>query len=282
MSDNELGTYLRIRREALTPSAVGLPVGSRRRTPGLRRAEVATLAGLSVEYLTRIEQGRDRHPSTQILGALADALRLTTDERLRLRILAKAADGALVCHEVQPPAVTVRPTVRALLDRLEPTPACVVNRLGDVLAYTTAYERLAGPLGLLDTDPPNLVRFAFTDARARSAYPDWERVADARVATLKADFGPPDPHVRELVDELTVTAGAAFADRYRLITGGEARSGVERLRHPSAGELRLAYESLVLPDADQQQLVTYLPADDAAAAALDLLAGRRPGALRVA
>jgi transcriptional regulator with XRE-family HTH domain len=282
MSDNELGTYLRERREALAPSAVGLPTGPRRRTPGLRRAELATLAGISVEYLTRMEQGRDRHPSTQVLGALADALRLATEERLRLRILAKAADGAFVCQEVRPPAVTVRPTVRALLERLEPTPACVVNRLGDVLAFTVGYERLAGPLGLLDEDPPNLIRFAFTDARARSTYPEWERVADARVAALKADFGPTDPHVRELIDELTVTAGAAFSDRYRRVTGGEPRSGVERLRHPAVGELRLAYESLALPDPDQQQLVTYLPADDATSAALDHLAGRRPGALRVA
>ncbi|MEH1127879.1 helix-turn-helix domain-containing protein [Micromonospora sp. CPCC 206061] len=282
MSDNELGTYLRERREALTPSAVGLPAGSRRRTPGLRRAELATLAGISVEYLTRLEQGRDRHPSSQVLGALADALHLTTSERVRMRVLAKAADGAFPCHEVQPPAVTVRPTVRALLDRLEPTPAYVVNRLGDVLAFTTGYERLAGPLGLLDEDPPNLIRFAFTDERARSTYPEWELVADARAAALKAEFGPADPHVRELIDELTVTAGAAFSDRYRRVTGGEPRSGVERLHHPTAGELRLAYESLALPDADQQQLVTYLPADDATAAALGRLAGRRSGALRVA
>jgi transcriptional regulator with XRE-family HTH domain len=279
---SELGTYLRERREALSPAAVGLPAGSRRRTPGLRRAELATLAGVSVEYLTRLEQGRDRHPSSQVLGALADALRLTTDERIRLRIHAKSVDGPFPCHEVQPPAVTIRPTVRALLDRLEPTPAYVVNRLGDVLACTAGYERLMGPLGLLDVDPANLVRFAFTDPRARSAYPDWERVADARAAALKAEFGLPDPHVRELIEELTVTAGALFSDRFRRVTGGEPRSGTEQVHHPAVGELRLAYESLALPDADQQHLVTYLPADDAAAAALDRLAGRRPGALRVA
>lgn len=282
MSDNELGSYLRDRRECLAPAAVGLPAGPRRRTPGLRRAELATLAGISVEYLTRLEQGRDRHPSTQVLGALADALRLTTDERIRLRVLAKAADGPFPCHEVQPPAAAVRPTVRALLDRLEPAPAYVVNRLGDVLAFTTGYERLARPLGLLDADPPNLVRFAFTDPRARSAYPDWEVVAEARAALLKSEFGLPDQHVRGLIDELTVTAGALFSDRFRRVTGGNPRTGIRRLRHPEVGELRLAYESLTLPDADQQHLVTYLPADPTAAAALDRLAGRRPGALRVA
>ncbi|HWH01077.1 MAG TPA: helix-turn-helix domain-containing protein [Pilimelia sp.] len=282
MSSNDLGAYLRDRREALSPATVGLPDGPRRRTPGLRRAELATLAGISVEYLTRLEQGRDRHPSSQVLGALADALRLSTDERIRLRILAKAADGPFPCQEVRPPARAVRPTVRALLDRLEPGPAYVANRLGDLLAFTAGYERLARPLGLLDAEPANLLRYAFTDPRARSAYPDWPQVADARAAALKAGFGPPDPHVRALVDELTVTAGAAFRDRFRRVTGDQPRSGVERLRHPVGGELRLAYESLALPDADQQHLVAYLPADEATGAALDQLAGRRPGALRVA
>jgi transcriptional regulator with XRE-family HTH domain len=282
VSDNDLGDFLRSRREAISPTALGLPAGPRRRTPGLRRAELATLAGISVEYLTRLEQGRDRHPSTQVLGALADALRLSVDDRIRLRILAKTVDGDFPCHAVSPPARTVRPTVRSLLDRLEPAPAYVANRIGDLLAVTTGFQRLAGPLGLLDADPPNLTRFHFTDPRARPAYPDWDLVADARAAALNPEFGKPDPHAAELTDELTVTAGAAFSDRLRRFSGGPPRSGVERLRHPAVGELRLAYETLALPEADDQTLVVYLPADDATAAALDHLAGRRPGALRVA
>src|SRR5262249_29462154 len=94
VSDNVLGNFLRARRERLTPAEVGLPAGVRRRTPGLRRSELATLAGISVDYLVRLEQGRDRHPSMQVIGALADALRLPADEQVRLRVLAKGSNGS--------------------------------------------------------------------------------------------------------------------------------------------------------------------------------------------
>jgi transcriptional regulator with XRE-family HTH domain len=282
VSANELGAFLRTRREAVTPGEVGLPGGARRRTPGLRRAELATIAGISVDYLVRLEQGRDRHPSVQVLAALADALRLSTDERVHLRLLAKATggDGGVLCPAAEAPVRSVRPAVRAVLDRLEPTPAFVVNRLGEVLAFTTGYERLARPVGLLDASPPSLVRFVFTDARAPSAYPDWDRVADEHVAGLKLESYRADPHVAELVEELTVTAGAPFAERLEAPAVVPRRSGVERLVHPEAGELRLAYETLELPDGDDQRLVVQLPADDATGAALDRLTGRRPGALR--
>ena len=132
--------YLRIRREAVNPAEVGFPAGTRRRTPGLCRADLATLAGISVDYLVRLEQGRDRHPSPQVLAALAGALRFSSDERLHLRLLAKATsgDGQLLCPAAADPlARSVRPTVQALLDRLEPTPAFLANRLSEVLALTT-------------------------------------------------------------------------------------------------------------------------------------------------
>lgn len=116
--------------------------------------------------------------------------------------------------------------MRAVLDRLEPTPAFVVNRLGEVLAFTAGYERLARPVGLLDASPPSLVRFVFTDARARGAYPDWERVADEHVAGLKLESYRADPHVAGLVEELTVTAGAPFAERLEAPTVVPRRSGV--------------------------------------------------------
>lgn len=280
MSDNELGMFLRIRREAVTPAEVGLPTGPRRRTPGLRRAELATLAGVSVEYLTRLEQGRDRHPSTPVLSALATALRLTTSERVHLHRLSKSADGGFTCMGATTPAGAIRPTVRALLDRLEPAPALLLNRLSEVLAWTTGYDRLARPIGLLDGDPPNLARFVFTDGRARTAYPDWEHVADEQVAALKQGPFRADWHVSTLADELAVTAGADFAGRVDTLPGLPKSSGVTRLVHPDAGELRLAYETLELPADDDQRLVVHLPADDATAAALDRLTGRRPGALR--
>ncbi|MFF2505544.1 helix-turn-helix domain-containing protein [Streptomyces sp. NPDC058067] len=282
MSDNELGTYVRTRREAVTPAEVGLPVGARRRTPGLRRSELATLAGISVEYLTRLEQGRDRNPSPQVLGALADTLNLSIDERLLLRRLAKAsgADAVMCTGAVDPPSRTVRPTVRAILDRLEPTPAVLVNWFGDVITYTDAYDRYARPLGILDAGQPNILRYVFTDERARTMYPEWERVADEQIAHLRHEAPLQDPHVTALADELTVTAGACFADRLAAVPTPPRRTGVDLVAHPEAGTLRLAYETLFLPDADGRRLVVHLPADDATAAALDRLNGRRPGALR--
>jgi transcriptional regulator with XRE-family HTH domain len=275
MSGSDLGAFLRARREAVTPDQVGLPTGPRRRTPGLRRAELATISGISAEYLTRLEQGRDRHPSPQVLAALADALRLPLDDRVQLRNLAKAASGADVLCPGGAPEERVRPTIRALLDRLHPAPAVVLNRLGDTLACTPGYERLAGPIGLLDGEPPNQARFVFTDERARTAYPDWDRVADERVAALRAESSPDDPHMNHLIEELTVMAGAPFTERLHAAPVTPRRTGLERLVHPEAGELRLAYETL---DAQTQTVVVYLPADDATSAALDNLT-RAPGAV---
>lgn len=280
MSDNELGLFLRLRREAVTPGEAGLPVGARRRTPGLRRAELATLAGVSVEYVTRLEQGRDRRPSAEVLAALAGALRLTTAERVHLHRLAKGAGGGFSCTGGAQPNRTVRPTVQALLDRLEPAPAVLLNRLSEVLACTDGYRRVAGPIGLLDGAWPSLARFVFTDPRARTAYPDWDGVADEQVAALKQGPGRADLHVGAAMDELTVACGVEFAGRLDRLPGLPRASGVVRLVHPEVGELRLAYETLDLPADDDQRLLVHLPADGATSAALDRLTGRRPGALR--
>lgn len=280
MSDNELAAFLRSRREAITPADVGLPTGPRRRAPGLRRAELATLAGISVEYLTRLEQGRDRNPSSQVLGALADALCLRVPDRILLRRLAKeSGDDKMLCSADAPPARTVRPTVRALLDRLEPTPAVLLNWLGDIVAHTSGYERYARPLGLLDGDPPNVMRYLFTDERARTVYPGWERLADEQVAHLRHEAPLHDPQVAALADELTVTAGARFTLRLKGVPAMPLRNGTELVEHPDAGRLRLSYETLALPD-DGQRLMVHLPADEATATALDHLNGRKPGALR--
>ncbi|MFC3961726.1 helix-turn-helix domain-containing protein [Nocardia jiangsuensis] len=147
---NELGRFLRGRREAVTPARVGLPAGPRRRTPGLSRAEVATLAGVSVEYIVRLEQGRDRHPSPSVLAAIAGVLLLTRSERIHLHRLTKASDPGFTCMGDATPARTVRPSVRAILDHLEPAAAVVVNRLGAVLAHTAGYRRPMAPTGLAD------------------------------------------------------------------------------------------------------------------------------------
>ncbi|MDI3389196.1 helix-turn-helix transcriptional regulator [Streptomyces sp. B-S-A8] len=280
MSENELGAYLRSLRESVTPADVGLPAGPRRRTPGLRRAELAMLAGISVEYLARLEQGRDRHPSAQVLASICDALQLPLESRAQLRHLLKAEEGHYLCGAAPMPAREVRPTVRALLDRLEPTPAVVRNLLGEAVAYTEAYARLMGPVGALDEDPPSLIRYVFTDPRARAAYPDWNHAADEQVAALHYDLSRRDPYVAELVEELTITAGTPFTDRIKAPSRLPSPTGVTRFVHPEVGDLRLAYETLSLPEADGQHVLIHLPADAATGRALDRLQGLRPGGLR--
>ncbi|MEU0238252.1 helix-turn-helix domain-containing protein [Nocardiopsis sp. NPDC006198] len=279
MDDNALGEFLRARREALPPDRVGLPAGPRRRTPGLRRAELATLSGVSVDYLTRLEQGRDRNPSGQVLVALADALRLSVGDRVQLRNLSKAASGVGALCPQQPPEREVRPTMVSLLERLEPAPAVLFNRVGETLAHTAAYARLAGPVGLLDEDgePVNRWWFVFADDRARQVYPDWDGVADERIAELRAESALDDPFLSHLVEELEIVGGAPFTDRLAAAPAVPRRTGLERLVHPEAGELRLSYESL---DAGGQRLVVYLPADEGTAAALDRLTLRGPVPLR--
>ena len=275
----ELGPFLRSRREAVSPADVGLPVGTRRRTPGLRRAELATIAGISVDYLVRLEQGRDRRPSAQVLAALADALGMGEADRDFLRRFSIVSTGRELCPNVPVPASAVRPNVQRMLDRLEPSPAFVLNRLSDVLAWNGAFERLAAPLGILDAARPNLTRYTFTDIRARAAFPDWADVADEQTADLRAETWTEDPYAGALLDELGAS-GAEFTDRW--IAQPEARrsSGTKLVAHPDVGELRVSLETMRLSDDDGQRLVLYLPADEVTSRAFDQLAGRYPGALR--
>jgi transcriptional regulator with XRE-family HTH domain len=267
MADNALGRFLRARREATSPATVGLAADTRRRTPGLRRGEVAERAGISVEYLTRLERGTDRYPSGQVLAALADALGLSPDERVHLFRLIKASSGS-ACQASSVP-MAPRPTVLALLDRLEPAPALVVDVVGDVLAHTAGFRALAVPVGLLDEDRPNLVRYAFVDPRARAVFPEWERIADDRAAAVRAAADLGEPGAAALAVELSITVGAEFGDRYAAAGALPAATGVERWAHPVAGALRLAYETLVLPGIEEYRLLVYLPADEVTEAALD-------------
>ena len=262
-----LGDFLRSLRDATRPESVGLIAGARRRAPGLRRSELAGLAGISVEYLTRIEQGRDRNPSPAVVNALADALRLDVTCREHLRYLTKIAAGTCRGPLAQPRR-DVRPTVLAVLDQLAPGPAIVTNRLGDILACTSGFELLARPIGLLDDLAPNLTRFIFTDPRARDAFPDWDRVADERAFELW--LGPSAERSAEFIAALSPLAGPEFTrrvSRHDLPPGG----GPERWRHPEVGELRLDREILELPAADAQQLVVFLSADSATGDALSRL-----------
>jgi transcriptional regulator with XRE-family HTH domain len=280
VGDNELGMFLRARREATRPADVGLGAGPRRRTPGLRRAEVATLAGVSVEYLVRLEQGRHRRPSAQVLSALAEALRLTPSERVHLYRLSKGSDPGFTCRGDAAPGRFVRSGVRALLERLEPAAAVLLNRATEQVAWTAGYERLAAPAGLLDGTPPTLARFVLADPRARDAYPDWDRVADHCVALLKQGPFRADAHVAALADELSLVAGDEFTGRVATVPGLPAANGVLRMIHPDVGAVRLTFETLDLPADDDQRMVVYLPADEASSAALSRLDGRRTHRLR--
>ena len=251
---------------------MGLPAGGRRRAPGLRRSEVAALAGISVEYLTRIEQGRDRHLSAAVINALADAFRLDPAEREHLRHLAKCSSGT--CRAAAPShRRDVRPAVRSLLAQLEPGIAFVTNRLGDVLAYTSGFDLLARPAGLLDSPSPSLTRFVFTDERARRVFPDWDQVADESAFHLS--LGAPSARSEQLIADLTALAGPEFTSRAH--SRRLPRSGQQAWRHPVAGDLLFDRELLDLPAADAQQLVVLLPANDPTSAALNKL--RRSGGL---
>ncbi len=280
MSDNELGLFLRSRRDAIGPARVGLPAGPRRRAPGLRRAELATLAGVSAEYIVRLEQGRDRHPSSQVLAALADVLQLTPSERIHLYRLSKAAAG-FTCMGGAAPGRDVRPTVRAILEQLDPAAAVLVNRLGDVLACTDGYRRLMTPTGLFhDESTANLARWVFGHPRARVVLPDWDHAADHAVATLKQGPFRADPAIAALADELTVVAGEEFTRRVQTVPSLPAATGITRMLHPDAGPLRLAYETLDLFADDDQRLIVQLPADESTGLALSAVPPARVHTLR--
>jgi transcriptional regulator with XRE-family HTH domain len=280
-----LAQFLRSRRERLSPAEAGVRVTGRRRTPGLRREEVATLAGVSIDYLVRLEQGRDTSPSAEVVAALADALQLDGDETRHL--LALAARSASPHLEQFCPATPrldagVPPTVQVILDQLDPTPAFVVGPLGDVVASNATWRAVATPLGLVEL--PNLVRHPFLHPDARTIYPQWDRTADAQVARLRTAHRQleQEPAFQEALAELLLVPD--FAERWAAHPVTSELRGPARLHHPESGELRLAIEVLRLVD-DDQELITWLPADDATAEALRRLvateAPSSPARLRV-
>ncbi|MFE3187599.1 helix-turn-helix transcriptional regulator [Nocardia sp. NPDC059240] len=252
-----LGDFIRAKRDGIQPESLGLPSRGRRRTPGLRRQDLATRADVSVEYLTRIEQGRDRNPSPTVVTALADALALDSSERNHLRYLAKITAG--VCAvQIRPvaPAREVRPAVLRTLGLLEPGIAIVTNRLGDILARTGTFESITGETGLLEGAVPNLTRYVFTDPRARAFFLDWDDIADEQ--TFDLWLAPSLENLEWLTGELTPVAGSEFTRR--LNQHVVPRRGILRLEHPAGHTLRLLRETLELP-MDEQQLVVFHPVD---------------------
>ncbi len=266
-----LGDFIRSKRDSVQPETLGLPDRGRRRSPGLRRTDLAARAGISVEYLTRIEQGRDRNPSVAVVNALADALSLSPSERAHLRYLTKITGGECTAHaRPAPPPRHVRDAVQRTLRLLEPGIAVVTNRLGDILAHTPAYESVTNDSGLLDTEAPNLTRYVFTDPRARTFFADWDDIADEQAFDLW--HAPSAASSEWFTTQLAPLAGPELTRR--LNRHVVPQRGVLRLNHPAGRELRLLRETLELP-ADEQQLTVLLPADDETAAAVDQLRHRR-------
>lgn len=226
-----------------------MPVGVRRRVAGLRREEVAELAGVSTDYYVRLEQGRERHPSAQVVEALARALELSDDERAHLHRLAHPAMESRSRSSEQ-----VSDALLRMMAAWPRTPAVVLGRRMTVLAANTLGEALfAG-----HTYSGDLMRLVFLDPDARTFYPDWERVAVNTVGGLRASIGTDydDPELVELVGELSLKS-AAFRELWARHDIRQKTHETKRFHHPLVGELVLHYESLTVNSAPGQQLVVY-------------------------
>ncbi|MEV6642640.1 helix-turn-helix transcriptional regulator [Amycolatopsis sp. NPDC051371] len=248
--ENVLGEFLRARREQVGSAERGLPAGGSRRVAGLRREEVAVLAGVSTDYYVRLEQGRERHPSAQVLDALAHGLALDEDATAHLHRLAQPAPRRRRARRRE----QVSPNLSRLMDGWPDTPALVLGRCLEVLAHNTLGEALFGG----HTHSDDLVRLVFLDPDASEFYPDWERVAVNTVGGLRAAAGidPDDPRLIETVGELS----AKSADFRRLWARHDIRQKtheIKRFHHRLVGELVLSYEALTVNSAPGQQLVVY-------------------------
>lgn len=244
---DELGEFLRSRRDRLRPDDVGLSGRGRRRVPGLRREEIASLAGVSTDYYVRLEQGRNITASGDVLDALARALRLDEAEREHLHHLAKPRPA----RRRPPRPQRVRPEVRRLMDGLA-TPAFVLGRRLDVLATNRMARALLADFDAMPAGERNHARWVFLDPRARDLYVDWETVARDNVAVLRMEAGerPGDEMLAALVGELSVKSPefARWWAHHDVLVRGY---GPKRFRHPIVGELEIHYEAVRLTDDDQ-------------------------------
>jgi transcriptional regulator with XRE-family HTH domain len=253
---DELAAFLRTRRARLRPAEVGLPDGVRRRTPGLRRQEVAQLAGMSVDYYIRLEQGRGPHPSGQVLAALARALLLTRDERAYLFRVAGQSPPP-----TPGPSREVDAGLRHLIDAMTDTPAYVVDARYDVLAWNRLAEHFVGDLSAVPDADRNMIRWMFRRPAddAHWSDPDTLRFVRGTVADLRAAYGryPTDRGLAELVTELLGTA-PRFARFWAEHDVEERRPVVKRVAHPQVGPLEFECRVLNVPETGQRVIV-YVP-----------------------
>ncbi|MFI5759939.1 helix-turn-helix transcriptional regulator [Streptomyces sp. NPDC051563] len=278
---SELGEFLRSRRARLRPEDVGLrPFGERRRVPGLRREELAQLAGVSVDYYVRFEQGRAANVSDAVVGAVAGALRLDETETGHLHRLVRTASGA--SRTTGAPAVQrvqrVRPGLLQLLASMPGTPAFIVGRRTDVLAWNPLFATLITDFSTVPEEQRNKAWLVFLHEETRGRFVNWETKARDLVGYLRLDRGrhPQDPAFARLVAELSARS-EEFTRLWELQEVREKTHGGYHLRHPQAGEFTLAYESLSLPDDPDQTLIMYTAEPGSPAeAALRILAAKAP------
>ncbi len=268
----ELSEFLTTRRANITPEQAGLPSYGRRRVAGLRREEVASLAGVSFEYYKRLERGNASGVSDTVLDALAHALRLDDAERAHLFDLARAATPAAPRRRRRAAPQGIRPAVQRILESIT-APATISNGRGDHLAANELGRAMYLPLFDSREQPPNSARFTFLDPVAQDFFVDWERTAKDIVANLRSEAGrnPYDRALTDLVGELS-TRSDSFRAWWAAHNVRYHQTGTKRLRHPLVGELELSYEVMQLPDDGLRLAVFTADAGSRSAEGLGLLA----------
>jgi hypothetical protein len=267
---NEIRDFLTTRRAKITPEQTGLPAyGGNRRVAGLRREEVALLAGMSVDYYTRLERGNARGASDSVLESLARALQLDEAERAHLFDLVHASNAATAGAPRRSARPQVRPAVQRILDSMTTTPAYVRNHRLDILAANRLGLALFAPVFDSPAQPSNPARFLFLDPAATDFYLDWERQAQDTVAMLRSQAGrsPHDKALSDLIGELA-TRSQPFRTWWAAHNVRFHRSGVKRFHHPVVGDLTLAFEALDLAADESLRMSAYTaepgtPSEDA-------------------
>jgi transcriptional regulator with XRE-family HTH domain len=255
---NDIREFLTSRRAKITPEQASLPAyGHNRRVKGLRRQEVAMLAGISVEYYTRLERGNAAGVSLDVLEGIARALQLDEAERAHLFDLMRAANATSRPTRRRPTQERVRPTVQRIVDSIT-APAYVRNGRLDLLAANTLGYALYARVFEDTIGTPNMARFIFLNQRASEFFPDWERIADDAVAILRAEAGrdPYDKRLSDLIGELS-TRSDEFRVRWAAHNVKLHRTGAKTLHHSLVGDVTLDYEALDLPGDTGQRILVY-------------------------
>lgn len=244
----EVGEFLRSRRDRITPEQAGIIGGGRRRVPGLRREEVALMAGVSVDYYAKIERGDLGGVSLEVLDNLARALRLDEAETDHLHDLVRAAAPSAVRRRRKSAEQTLRPGLQRFINAVTGAPLWVRDRRMTFMAANPLGRALYAPLLSDPVNQDNIARFVFLNPAARAFFVDWEQGADDIVATMRGYAGkhPHDKALTDLVGEL-VTRSEDFRRRWAAHNVRHHRSGVKRIRHPDVGDLELTYEAMDLP-----------------------------------